>query len=327
MKSGPVSMPSGPVRQSDPAMSASSSGQFAAAPRAGSPRDKESDSGRGWPRAQSPAVQARASSVQSLPVGEAVAAPMPMAVKRSGMAVFGWIMLVLILLGGAGALAYFFLIQNADRAGTVPAAMGTASGSTAPMIEQGSNVVPPNGSGSQDTAKTGSDDSNDDSGSGTGSGSAKRPKNPATNPTPKHPPVAAATNLADLKKQAIDLEKDQDWANARVIWEKLEKNKQYAQFAGYAVYKQAWAAFQSGDTTSALSLAQKAATMKGNQVIDAHDLVGDALFKQGEYERAKTFYIEVRGKVTGAKKTQVTNKIMAANKKLGKPERDGIVGP
>jgi serine/threonine protein kinase len=324
MKSGPVHMPSGPVsRQSEPSMSAGSSGQM---PRAGSPRDKENDSGRGWQRAQSPAVFARAPSVQSLPVGEAVA-PAVMPTKRSGMAVFGWIMLVLILLGGGGALAYFFLIQNQDRGQTVPAAMGTAAGSVTPAIQdQGSGLaVPTPGSGSAQVGSGSGGDTGDTDDHAAGSGSGKtRPKNPNTQP--KHPPVAAATNLADLKKQAMDLEKDQDWANARVIWEKLEKNKQYP-FQGYAIYKQAWAAFQIGDTTAALGLAQKAAAAKGNQQLDAQELVGDALFKTGEYERAKTFWIAVRSKVSGQRKIQVTNKIVAANKKLDKPERDGIVGP
>src|SRR5205814_646166 len=145
----------------------------------------------------------------------------------------------------------------------------------------------------------GSDDIDEHgTGSGSGSGKSNRPKTPTA---PKHPPVAAATNVADLKKQAMDLEKAQDWDNAKLIWEKLEKNKQYP-FQGFAVYKQAWAAFQSGDANTTLSLAQKAAAMKGNQVLDAQELVGDALYKLTEYERAKTFYIAVRGKVTGQKK-------------------------
>ncbi|HEY1558005.1 MAG TPA: serine/threonine-protein kinase, partial [Kofleriaceae bacterium] len=68
-----------------------------------------------YPRAQSP-VMGRASSVQSMAVGEALPAPeLPPAPRRSGMAVFGWVMLVLILLGGGGALAYFLFIQNGDR--------------------------------------------------------------------------------------------------------------------------------------------------------------------------------------------------------------------
>jgi serine/threonine protein kinase len=315
MKSGPVHV-SGAIRQSDPHMTAASSGSMPAQ------RDRENDSGKGWPRAGSPAVLARAPSVQSLPVGEAVAAPAVMPVKRSGMAVFGWIMLILLLVGGGGAAAYFFLIQQNDKGATPAAAMGTASAAPqpAPITDLGSATPPPAGSGSAQPAGSGSAQVADDS---AGSGS-KRPKTPANQP--KHQPVAAATNLADLKKQALDLEKAQDWSNARVIWEKLEKNKQY-QFPGFAVYKQAWAAFQDGDTTAALALAQKAAAMKGNQTLDADELVGDALFKQGAYDRAKRFYVDVRGKVSGARKTAVTNKIVAANKQLGIPERTDIIGP
>ena len=116
-----------------------------------------------------------------------------------------------------------------------------------------------------------------------------------------------------------------DWDTALAAYQKLEKAKGY-KFPGYAVYKQAWAYFQSNDTQNAQLLAQRASTMEGNHKFDANMLYADALFKQGSYQRAKDFYIGLRKQVvSAAKKSELVKKIGACNAKLKKPERDGIV--
>ena len=57
-------------------------------------------------------------------------------------------------------------------------------------------------------------------------------------------------------------------------------------------------AFQSADAGAAQAYAQKAASRPGAQRLDALNLYGDALFKNGEYKRAKDVYIGVRAKVS-----------------------------
>ena len=61
--------------------------------------------------------------------------------------------------------------------------------------------------------------------------------------------------------------------------------------------------------------------MAGNQKVDAKMLVGDALYKEGEFTRAKQFYIVVRGLVQGDKKAAATKKIALCNAELHLPER------
>jgi hypothetical protein len=53
-------------------------------------------------------------------------------------------------------------------------------------------------------------------------------------------------------------------------------------------------------------------------------LFADAVFRQGDYVRAKKLYIGLRGKVTGEMKSTATKKIAACNKALKLPEADGI---
>jgi hypothetical protein len=328
MKSGPVQV-SQAMRQSDPAIVVPA-GQSAQAtqptPRAGSPNQ--------FPRAQTPSVSPRAPSVQSLPVGEALPEPTPApVVRRSGMAVFGWIMLVLLILGGGAAAYYYFVVmQNAEQSQPASSAapQPVPGGSGSQAIMTGSQHPPVetaagSGSSAEDEGTPGEQGSGaevDDRDHGTKNGSnSKRPKAG----TPKHPVVAASSNPIELLREADKLEKAGDWDSARVVWEKLERTKGYNK-PGMALFKQAWAAFQIKDTATALQLAQKAAGMRDAPWLDTRDLIGDCLFKQGEYDRAKEYYLAERAKLRGAKQTQVTHKIVACNKALGKPERDGIVG-
>jgi hypothetical protein len=53
----------------------------------------------------------------------------------------------------------------------------------------------------------------------------------------------------------------------------------------------------------------------------------DALFKQGEYGRAKGIYIGLRKTLLGEMQATATRKIVAANRALKLPENDGIDDP
>ena len=52
-------------------------------------------------------------------------------------------------------------------------------------------------------------------------------------------------------------------------------------------------------------------------------LYADVLFKQGDYQRAKDFYIALRKQMPD-KKAELAKKIARCNEKLKKPEHDGI---
>jgi hypothetical protein len=270
-------------------------------------------------------------SGQSAAVGEVV----PDVKKRGGMAVFGWIMLVLIIVGGIGAAAYVMFLKPA----------GKDAASVAPGSDMGSsnNVVTPPAQGSDEMTGSarhpevapphaGSDVGSADaiSGSNALDGSDEEhpaPKNgkPVKTVRPHQPHhVITAAEERDPKallKQAQALEASAEWADARAVYAKLEKLRGYEQLAEY---RMAYDAFQSSDTAAAQAYAQKAATRSGAQKLDALTLYGDALFKNTEYKRAKEVYINVRGKVSGDKRASATKKIALCNAKLGLPERDGV---
>jgi serine/threonine protein kinase len=284
------------------------------------------------PSGASPAL-APAASGQSIVVGEVV----PDVKKRGGMAVFGWILLVLIILGGAGAAAYvmFFKpagkdvppagVQAADTA-TIVAPSPTTTAGTGHHVDK---VVSPAGDEVTSGSSAGSavaspgnspaDVSDDDR--------ASKNKNPKAgvrpaHTLPKHPTTAAEDkDPKALIKQAQALEAAADWEGARNVYVKLEKLRGYE---GLAEYRMAYDSFQTGDTTAAQNFAQKAAARPGKEKLDAMFLYGDALFKGGEYKRAKDVYVGLRGKTTGDKKASATKKIALCNAKLGLVERDGV---
>ncbi|HEX5064013.1 MAG TPA: serine/threonine-protein kinase, partial [Kofleriaceae bacterium] len=329
--SGPTHMahptPSGPVRApSDPglAVSPASSGKI--------------------PRVATPLPVANVSSAPI--VNEILSAPgaTPEIKSKSGFAVFGWIMLILILLGGGGALAYMMLYKKEPT-------------SSAPVIDNGSNkdgsaqqtnpnehddgkdaVVPKDGKHDKGSAEKPSEKGSAETKvtdtkppTETAKGSNSEKKDPASekkDPKKTNKAVAALDDktpwkaISDVAKKA---EGAGDWDAALLAYQKLEKAKGY-QYPGWAVYKQAWAAFQLNDTNTALNLSQRASTMPGNQKPDAKLLYADALYKQGDYKRAKDFYIGLRKQFNGEpkKQAQVAKKITACNQKLKLPDNDGL---
>jgi hypothetical protein len=193
--------------------------------------------------------------------------------------------------------------------------------------KQVADVAAPAGSNVAGSATTGSADVGSDEGTEEAHANPKNPKNPKTGVRPKQPVVKHPTTAAEdkdpkaLTKQGQALEGSGDWAGARAVYMKLEKLKGYEQFAEY---RMAYDAFQSADTAAAQTYAQKAASRSGPQKYDAMVLYGDALFKNGEYKRAKDVYIGLRAKVTGDRRASATKKIALCNQKLGLAERDGV---
>jgi hypothetical protein len=279
-------------------------------------------------------------SGQSAAVGEVV----PDVKKRGGMAVFGWIMLVLIIVGGVGAAAYVMFLKpptdkgqpstqpgsndlTAAQQQVVPPVAGSSSDDDgAGSAQKAAQVVAPPPPAGSDTA--GSDDEgSDDEGGAADEQVTTTPKNPKTPKRPRHgSPRHTSTAAEDrdpkaLTKQAQALESSGDWQEARAVYTKLEKIKGYEQFAEY---RMAYDAFQSSDTRAAQAYAQKAASRSGPQKYDAMVLYGDALFKNGEFKRAKDVYVGLRAKVTGDRRASATKKIALCNQKLGLAERDGV---
>ena len=293
--------------------------------------------------------QTAAASSGAIPEQSSEPAPR---LKRGALATFGWITLVLVLLGGASALAYVYLQDRTDvPAGTANASGSAdqaqaAAGSAAPAspaavkhdgsaaagsAHAGSAQLAGAGSAQATSAADGSAADDIDAGSGdeVDEGSAVEPKHGhakivrvANHHGAPHHTVAEERDPKALAKQAHDLESSGDWAGARALYEKLEKNRA---MAGYAVYREAWAAFQMGDVTAAQALAQKAATIPGKQQLDAKFLYADALFKQGDYGRAKDVYLFLRSKLADpSKKAYATKKVATCNEKLHLPDADGI---
>jgi len=164
-------------------------------------------------------------------------------------------------------------------------------------------------------------------------GSASKPVN-ATAPkhptpganTPKHPTVAVEDKVEPkvvIIKQINDAEAQSDWTAVRAGYQKLGKVKGMQQ---QALYGEALAAFQQGDTTSAENISTKAGATPGPWRLKALLLHADAIFKQGDAKRAKDNYISLRA-LAGDKdfKATVTKKIALCNAKLGLAERDGIL--
>jgi hypothetical protein len=305
--------------------------------------------GSGYPRPGTPVPRGSGTHSASAPIATEMPEPTmsQTQLQKSGMAAFGWVMLVLILLGGAGALAYVMLF-NKKPATTVP---GNADGSDATGSGSGSTtdeMLAPDEHEKKEPGKKSRKDKGDKGDKGekldkTGSaekavteptkGSASDPdkgsaSEKTTNKTVKKTgkQVAVAEDKASPKEisdQAKKAESSGDWDAARLAYERLEKTKGYA-YPGFAIYKQAQMAFQANDTTDALNLAQRASNLPGNQKLMANELYADALFKQGDFKHAKDFYLMLRKKVDDKKKAQLAKKIGACNTKLKLPERDGL---
>ncbi len=327
---------SGAIARAHSEPTAAASGAFRASssgpnvlPRAATPAPTRASSSDD----RSPA-QIAGAPIAAEPVAEPVVAP-----KKSGAAVFGWIVLVLVLLGGGGGLAYMMLVQNADKAPNMSTNVGSAPDEhTAPIVAPSPSKVTDTGSAATGSADTGSAAGSAESAPMVGSdGVGSDGKGKTTAPVPSnsthpsklpivHRPVSAAEDKDPkaLIKAASAAEAAGDWETVKSSYQKLEKIKPWV---GPATYGQAWAAFQMNDTPAALTLSQRAIRLPGPQKTKAMFLYADTLFKQGDAKRAKDFYLNLRGQLSDKEqKATATKKIALCNRQLKLPERDGIVG-
>jgi len=282
------------------------------------------------PMAMPAVANARQASLHDLP-----SQSQPIIIKRSAAGALGWLLLGALLFGGIGAIIYVAMGERGERAETVQPTANTASDAVQPQ--------PPPPTPGSDTQQPAAHGSNGSGGSAavipvekTGSGSAKPPadksvqkpdpKNPKKQPPKTAPPKQVATAAQEKDPKALiklgkSLEKGGEYEQARGVYMKLGKIKGYA---GQALYMQAWAAFQSQDNHAAEQLAKQAIEANVSNKTEAMFLFADAVFRQGDYARAKKLYISLRGKVNGELKATATKKIAACNKALKLPEADGI---
>lgn len=292
-------------------------------------------------------------------------APLP-ELKKSGAGTFGWVLLILLLLAGGGALAYMMLYKkepassqpNQDNQIEQQGEGGSDGVDETDATDEATDTKPAKKHRAVDkhdreerSGKSDRPDKADDADKPDGVDSTDK-ADKADKAEPKAATADAAKGAAADDKKATakkgiatkevaalegkttpkeisavakKAEAAGDWESALAAYQKLEKAKGY-NYPGWAVYKQAWSAFQMNDTANALFLAQRASTMPGNQKPDAKLLYADALFKQGDYKRAKDFYINLRKLAKGEPKqqAQLAKKISACNQKLKLADSDGI---
>jgi serine/threonine protein kinase/TolA-binding protein len=323
---------------SGPAMS---TGQHALMARQGTEPAAGSYPGPGVQlRAQSAPVYPPALSDPSMLASQPVAA-----VRRSALGVFGWLVLAAVLFGGVGSLLYIALGERNAATKASDAAQLAGSNRDAPAAMPASPADPasPVGAGAIDgsaSAKTAAPIPDAVTGSGAGgdptrtdgtrSDGTRRndhkrppPRVATTTRRPAPPPPADDRSVAALVARAKSLEKDGKWAEARGVYQRLEKVKGYT--LGEALYRQAFAAIQANAPDEAVKLALDAGHQPGPYKTPAMFLYGDAWYRQGEFQRAKEIYLTLRKGVSGDEKATATKKIAACNKELKLPLSDGVV--
>jgi serine/threonine protein kinase len=273
--------------------------------------------------------------------------PQAVSPRRSRLGMFGWLVLAAVLFGGVGALLYIALGERNAATKALDAASGAVgSGKEPPAAVLPSAVGSGSARGSGDPASA-ANHAPDAVTSSSGAGDDIKPdparadgtKKPGDDKSHKRVPPRTATgnkrpgptptddkepkSAAALVRQAKSLEKSGQWSEARAVYQKLEKAKGYN--LGEALYRQAWAAFQSNATGEAAELATEAARQPGPFKTQAMFLYGDAWYRQGDYARAKEIYTTLRKNVSGDDKATAAKKIAACNKMLKLPESDGVV--
>src|SRR5204862_3576110 len=96
-----------------------------------------------------------------------------------------------------------------------------------------------------------------------------------------------------------------------------EKLAAFPKEEGLAVYQEAMIAFKTGDNALAETLFGKAAgKLQGGQKGQAMLMYGDALFRRGEYQRAKDIFVNLRNGAPNRNKQDLAKKITSCNKGL-----------
>jgi serine/threonine protein kinase len=248
-------------------------------------------------------------------------------IKGSG--IFGWLLLAVILFGGVGALLYVALgerggerIQSNLEDATNP---GTDEVIKSPVTHPGKKPDKKKDRDKNDRDKNDNKTDNKTEKPETGkapagSAAALLPDKKTTKKSdkqkvadPKDSKVEEA-DAKDLLAQGKALEKKNEWAKARGVYERLERVKGHA---GRGLYLQAWTSFQSQDMKGAIDLLQRAILLEGAHVGQAKLLYADALFKTKEYKRAWDIYTRLRRETSNKElKAELAKKITATNKHI-----------
>ena len=126
--------------------------------------------------------------------------------------------------------------------------------------------------------------------------------------------AAWADEPRDLVAEARAHEMASEWQLAADSYRKLEA---FDDWRGFALYREGWSAFQQGDFVAARQLAAKAMTARRAPRAEARELYGDALFKLGEFERARNVYVAIEKTATQAPaRTMLRKKIAACDRML-----------
>jgi hypothetical protein len=298
----------------------------------------------GRQRIQTPVSLAAASSELS--------AGASLRVKRSAFSTMAWFLLGLVVFGGVGAIVYVATGERSKPAdvatptikGSAPAAVApgpaqaspSPSAAATPTLASGGTATAPT-PGSQDSATAtdpaasadpgSSDATARDSKSDRSAKNGKRPKAGA-----KRPPSTAVADEKEadaILKRGKELAAQGKWEAAKSLYEKLEKTDKFKGYSrgGEVLYRKAEAFFNLRDYDSAAGAARRAAE-SGFTKHTAMLLVGDALFKKGEVERAKEIakeiFLSLHRQASGDAQATLVKKIAACNKTLRLADGDGL---
>jgi len=287
---------------------------------------------------RSPGAVAASMPHQLSPLELALAEPEPTPTLKAKRGSLGPLLLLLVLLGGGGALAYMML-NSADKTShdaiePAPAPVeqpGSAAPAPPPAPVKQPAAVKGSASAAASEQKQLEQPAPPANGSATPAAKddhhqiATTAKHPAQ-PSPKHSPVATADDKDDkasLLKKAQDAEAASDWTLARATYQRLGKIKG---MQGQALYSEALAAFQQGDSPSAEAISKKASAVNGAYKLRSLMLYADTIYRQGDVKRAKDNYVSLRALTSDKEfKATVTKKIALCNKQLGLAERDGVI--
>jgi serine/threonine protein kinase len=210
--------------------------------------------------------------------------------------------------------------QQAPNTPVLSTRTGDVVASTGPApATRGSDAAGPDGEASQRGVDSRSEPSPAAGSLGSGSGGHNRPRPIA--PKPRAPQKLDEASARELLKQARVLDANGDYDEARLLYQRLENAKE---FRSEALYRGAWAAFQSNDVDDAARLALQGASEPGTFQLQAKFLYGDALYRQGAFKHAKEYYLALRRMVRGDDRATAAKTIAACNKALNLPDTDGI---
>ncbi len=214
-----------------------------------------------------------------------------MPVQRSGLATFGWVVFVAMVLVGLGVVLYVAAgerTRSSAAAGSAAAALpvdGLA-------IDAGADVAEPDAAptrGKRDDQ--GSHDSSHKPAGVTGGnkrdasqGGSARPRDPAPDDD-KDKPEQADTEPGDLLKTAERHYKDASYAEAIAAYNKVIASKQYL---GQAYLGLARATWQTKNLDGAIAAAERA--LRAGAGDEARKFLGHLYFRKGSYDQARTYY-------------------------------------